>query len=92
MNTCPKCHRPINEGNSPNLEECHAGDYDDDQQCELSSRIYQLRQFYIAGRDMHDSVTRFLDRYDNLPRGHEEVINRIEQMRRDLPKWHSEMI
>lgn len=40
---CPKCHRPLNLGNSPNLQECHGGDFDDDQQCELSAKIYKLK-------------------------------------------------
>lgn len=43
MSNCPKCHRPLNEGNSPNFEECHGGDLDDDGQCELSAIIYGLR-------------------------------------------------
>lgn len=44
MNYCPKCHRQINEGNSPNLEECHAEiDDDEDCQCELSSQIHALK-------------------------------------------------
>ncbi len=42
MNTCPKCLRPFNEGNSPNLSECHAGDDDEDRQCELSAKIASL--------------------------------------------------
>ena len=40
---CPRCFRPLNEGNSPNLEECHAGDDDEDCQCELSAKIHRLK-------------------------------------------------
>ena len=34
---CPKCKRPINEGNSPNVEECHE---EDGEACEA----------YVAGK------------------------------------------
>lgn len=34
MKTCPDCFRPLNEGNSPNLEECHDnGDPNSDVTC-----------------------------------------------------------
>ena len=54
MPTCPKCHRPLNEGNSPNLEECHAGDDDEDRQCELSAKIWRLKEALIDIRDNYD--------------------------------------
>ncbi len=47
MNICPKCLRPFNEGNSPNLSECHAGDDDEDRQCELSAKIRDLQEIYM---------------------------------------------
>lgn len=42
MNTCPKCQRPINEGNSPNAEECHETD-DDDGVCEAYAKVAEIR-------------------------------------------------
>ena len=49
--------------------------------------IVILQRFHIAGRDMNDSVSRFLSCYDALGKDHAVVVSRVEQMRRDLPKW-----
>jgi hypothetical protein len=43
MSTCPKCHRPFNEGNSPNAEECNGTD-DDDGLCEAYAKLYAVEQ------------------------------------------------
>lgn len=62
MSTCPRCHRPINEGNSPNVEECHAGDLDDeDRNCELSATIYALRCDLAAARGEIERLREALD-------------------------------
>lgn len=37
-NDCPKCHRPINKGNSPNSEECTETD-DDEGVCEAYEKL-----------------------------------------------------
>ncbi len=42
MTTCPKCHRPVNEGNSPNAAECHGPD-DDEGVCEAYALVHELR-------------------------------------------------
>lgn len=39
---CPKCHRPMNEGNSPNDGECTETD-DDEGLCRAFSVIYHLQ-------------------------------------------------
>lgn len=61
MTTCPRCHRPLNEGNSPNLEECHAGDSDDDQQCELSAKIWRLKSHLNHAADTIREARFFLE-------------------------------
>jgi hypothetical protein len=43
MSICPKCHRPFNEGNSPNAEECNGTD-DDDGLCEAYTKIHAAEQ------------------------------------------------
>lgn len=43
MSTCPKCHRPTNEGNSPNAAECHETD-DDEGVCEAYAKVAALRE------------------------------------------------
>lgn len=40
--TCPKCHRPFNEGNSPNAAECNGTD-DDEGVCEAYAKVATLR-------------------------------------------------
>ncbi len=40
--TCPKCQRPINEGNSPNAFECHQTD-DDEGVCEAYALVAKVR-------------------------------------------------
>lgn len=47
-NTCPKCRRPVNEGNSPNVEECHE---EDGEACEA----------YVAGWNARKAYTRHLE-------------------------------
>lgn len=42
---CPKCHRPMNEGNSPNQYECTETD-DDEGLCETYSIIFALTREY----------------------------------------------
>lgn len=42
MPNCPKCHRPENEGNSPNRYECTETD-DEDGLCEAYAEIHRLR-------------------------------------------------
>ena len=42
MNICPKCHRPFNEGNSPNSEECNGTD-DEEGLCKAYAEVYKLR-------------------------------------------------
>lgn len=46
---CPKCLRPINEGNSPNAEECHETD-DDEGVCEAYVKIAALTEERDRGR------------------------------------------
>jgi len=43
MPNCPKCHRPVNEGNSPNGAECHETDGEDGV-CEAYAKVHQLRE------------------------------------------------
>lgn len=40
---CPKCHRPMNMGNSPNKWECTETD-DEDGVCEAYTEVYRLRE------------------------------------------------
>lgn len=42
MSTCPRCHRPFNEGNSPNAEECNGTD--DDGLCEAYAKTHAAEQ------------------------------------------------
>ena len=58
---------------------------------ELERDVELLQRYHIAGRDMNDSVERFIENRDRLGDGHEAVLSRIEQMRRDLPKWKAAM-
>ncbi len=57
------------------------------ENAKLRNDIECLQQYHIAGRDMNDSVERFIENGDRLGDSHEVVKSRIEQMRRDLPKW-----
>ena len=45
MSNCPKCHRPINEGNSANRQECTETD-DDEGLCEAYALV-AAQQAYI---------------------------------------------
>lgn len=53
----------------------------------LRNDVEMLQQYHIAGRDMNDSVERFIENHDRLGDGHEVIKSRIEQMRNDLYKW-----
>ncbi len=53
---CPKCHRPFNEGNSPNAEECNGTD-DDEGLCEAYAKVAALRAQLPEG--MQNCTIRF---------------------------------
>jgi len=58
MSTCPKCHRPFNEGNSPNAQECNETD-DDEGLCEAYAKVHQLHA-------QHAETVRLLEKLQDL--------------------------
>jgi hypothetical protein len=57
------------------------------ENAKLRNDVEMLQRYHIAGRDMNDSVERFIENRDRLGDGHDVVKSRIEQMRNDLSKW-----
>ena len=48
VHDCPKCHRPLNEGNSPNSDECTETD-DDEGVCEAYAKLAACASIAEAG-------------------------------------------
>lgn len=67
---CPKCHRPMNEGNSPNSAECHGPD-DEEGLCESYSKIYELQMELNRIKDgiMRGQITMIIDGNDMIDWG-----------------------
>lgn len=55
---CPKCHRPVNEGNSPNAAECHETDGDDGV-CEAYAKVHELREALESAKEQMEGAGLF---------------------------------
>ena len=81
--TCPKCHRPVNEGNSPNSAECHETD-DDEGLCEAYAKLHALQ-------DTHSTLLVALEynriERDNLKRLANGLANGIDDILNHGASW-----
>lgn len=58
MTTCDNCHRPMNEGNSPNEYECHDREDDSPTLCEAYAKVHRLKEALkaVIHPDIVDSI------------------------------------
>jgi hypothetical protein len=86
---CPKCKRPMNQGNSPNAEECNETD-DDEGVCEAYARIASLIGFALsAAQSTAAAVDLIKETFDRLAVPSQSMFDALDKI---VDSWPEEQL